>query len=191
LLASILMLAQRNLKRLLALSTIEDMGFLTLGVVAAGKIGMEGAMIGAAVHALAKALLFLSLSAPEADGALTNESRGLASRYPLSATGFLFGMLAVLGVPPTLGFAGRWRLYETASQAGPWVLSAFVLSSMFALLAYALALGRFWWGPAAESSGKTSKEPLLLSATVGALVVILMAGGLWPDALTALIRGIR
>lgn len=191
LLASILMLAQRNLKRLLALSTIEDMGFLTFGVASAGQLGMKGAMIGAAVHALAKALLFLSLSVPEADGALTNESRGLAARYPLSATGFLLGMLAVLGVPPTMGFAGRWRLYETAAQAGPWVLSAFVLSSMFALLSYALALGRFWWGPPGETGAWTSREPLLFSATVGGLVLILLAGGLWPDALPALIRGIQ
>src|SRR5450631_1225088 len=157
LLASILMLTQRNLKRLLALSTIEDMGFLTLGVVTAGKLGMEGAMIGAAVHAMAKALLFLSLSAPEADGALSAESRGLASRYPLSATAFLVGMLAVLGIPPTIGFAGRWRLFETASQSGKWVLFAFVLSSMFALISYVIALGRVWWGPREDNESETHK----------------------------------
>ena len=144
------------------------------------------------MHSLAKALLFASLSIPEADGALTNESRGLASRYPLSATAFVFGMLAMLGVPPTLGFAGRWRLYETAAQAGPWVLVAFVLSSMFSLISYVLALSRFWWGPPPTDSGtKTSREPLLFGATVGALIVILLVGGLWPDSLPALIRGIR
>ena len=192
LLASILMLAQRNLKRLLALSTIEDMGFLTLGIASTTIIGLKGALFAAVVHSLAKALLFASLSIPEADGALTNESRGLASRYPLSATAFVFGMLAMLGVPPTLGFAGRWRLYDTAAQAGPWVLAAFVLSSMFALISYVLALSRFWWGPPPANSGtKTSREPLLFGATVGALIVILLVGGLWPDALPALIRGIR
>ena len=190
LLASILMLTQRNLKRLLALSTIEDMGFLTLGVVSAGKIGMEGAIIGAAVHALAKALLFISLSAPEADGVLSTDSRGLAARYPLSATAFLVGMLAVLGIPPTLGFSGRWRLFETASQSGRWVLLAFVLSSMFALLSYVLALGRVWWGPKDENETTAHREPLLLCVTVGAMVAILLVAGLWPDAAAALVRGL-
>ena len=190
LLASILMLTQRNLKRLLALSTIEDMGFLTLGVVSAGKIGMEGAIIGAVVHAIAKALLFISLSAPEADGALSTDSRGLAARYPLSATAFLVGMLAVLGIPPTLGFAGRWRLFETASQSGRWVLFAFVLSSMFALLSYVLALSRVWWGPRDDNETTAHREPLLLCVTVGAMVAILLVAGLWPDAAAALVRGL-
>jgi NADH:ubiquinone oxidoreductase subunit 5 (subunit L)/multisubunit Na+/H+ antiporter MnhA subunit len=190
LLTSFLMLSQRNLKRLLALSTIEDMGFLTLGVLSSQDLGMKGAMIGAAVHALAKALLFVSLAAPEADGALTDNSRGLASRYPLSATAFLVGMLAVLGVPPTLGFADRWRLFETAAQSGKWILLAFVLSSMFALLAYVLALGRVWWGPREEDGTVTHNEPLLLCLTVVAMVVVLIVAELWPHQIAALVRGL-
>ena len=147
LVAALLMLTQRSLKRLLVLSTAEDVGFLLLGAASMSVIGTEGALIAAATHALAKALLFICLAGPESAGELETEPVALAARYPVSAFGFLFGMLAMLGVPPTLGFIGRWRLYSTALHLGPVPLSLFILSSIFALIAYALALSRNWWGP--------------------------------------------
>ena len=107
-----------------------------------------------------------------------------------AAPGVVVGMLAVLGIPPTLGFAGRWRLFETASQSGRWVLFAFVLSSMFALVSYVLALGRDWWGPRDNEEATAHREPLLLCVTVGAMVAILLVAGLWPDAAAALVRGL-
>jgi len=190
LLASLLMLTQRNLKRLLALSTIEDMGFLLLGISAATELGMRGALFAATVHALAKALLFISISAPEADGALTDNARGLASRYPVSAAGFLAGMLAMLGVPPLMGFAGRWRIYQTAAASNDWLLAGFILSSMFALVAYVLCLTRCWWGPRDEGDVATSTaETLPFRLAVVGLIAILLAGGLWPNALLALTGG--
>src|SRR4029079_2337530 len=88
--AALLMLSQRSLKRLLILSTIEDAGFLLLGLACATGLGTSGAMFAASTHALAKALLFACLSAPELDGALEGTPAGLAARYPVSAFGFLF-----------------------------------------------------------------------------------------------------
>ena len=193
-LAALLMLTQRSLKRLLVLSTVEDVGFLLLGVFSINIIGLNGAIFAAATHALAKALLFICLSGPEADGALDGEHTGLATRYPVATFGFLFGMLAMLGIPPTMGFLGRWRLYETAVQIG-WPLAAvFILSSVFALIAYTLALTRIWWGPTHDptpplTDSPPRKEPFLLQATIVALVVIVLAAGIWPDALQLLLGG--
>lgn len=181
---SLLMLSQRSLKRLLVLSTIEDIGFLLLGIISATTLSLSGAVTGAVTHALAKALLFTSLSTPEAAGALS-QGRGLASRFPVSGAGFLFGMLAMLGVPPTLGYPGRWRLYETALQNGPLVLLVFVLSSAFSLIAYVLALTRFWWGPP-DDSPSTTAEPWLLRGTILVLIFALLAAGLWPNAIASL-----
>ncbi len=80
-------------------------------------LGISGVLFAACTHALAKALLFICLSGPEADGALNDDSTGLATRYPVAAFGFLFGMLAMLGIPPLMGYLGRWRLYETACKS--------------------------------------------------------------------------
>jgi multicomponent Na+:H+ antiporter subunit A len=190
--AALLMLTQRSLKRLLVLSTVEDVGFLLLGLASVSVLGMTGAMIAAATHALAKALLFICLSAPEAAGALDGEHTGLAVRYPVSAFGFLFGMLAMLGVPPLLGYLGRWRLYESALQISPYLLAVFILSSVFALIAYVLALTHIWWGPARagdsppladQISEAPRREPLLLQAVIVLLVSSLLAAGAWPNLL--------
>jgi NADH:ubiquinone oxidoreductase subunit 5 (subunit L)/multisubunit Na+/H+ antiporter MnhA subunit len=185
LIAALLMITQRSLKRLLVLSTVEDAGFLLLGLASVSALGASGALYAAATHSLAKALLFVCLSGPEANGALTDKSAGLATRYPVSAFGFLFGMLAMLGIPPTIGFLGRWRLYETAAQIG-WPLAAiFILSSILALVAYVLALTRSWWGPAPneEEPPNTTAEPLLLKASIVIMVTIILAVGIWPGLL--------
>jgi formate hydrogenlyase subunit 3/multisubunit Na+/H+ antiporter MnhD subunit len=193
-LAALLMLTQRSLKRLLVLSTVEDVGFLLLGVFSFNILGLNGAIFAAATHSLAKALLFICLSGPEADGALDGEHTGLATRYPVATFGFLFGMLAMLGIPPTMGFIGRWRLYETAVQIG-WPLAAvFILSSIFALIAYVLALTRVWWGPEHMPHPSSSPphpigEPFLLQTVIVALVVLILAGGIWPDSIQMLLGG--
>ena len=194
LLAALLMLSQRSLKRLLVLSSVEDIGFLLVCLAYWSDIGFKGVIFAAATHALAKALLFISLSGPEADGALEGEPKGLAARYPVSAFGFLFGMLAMLGIPPTMGFIGRWRLYETAVQIGWPLAGVFIISSILALIAYTLALTRIWWGPPHEPSPPSTpthptKEPFVLQTVIVALVVLLLAGGIWPDALGMLLGG--
>jgi formate hydrogenlyase subunit 3/multisubunit Na+/H+ antiporter MnhD subunit len=199
--AALLMLSQKSLKRLLVLSTIEDAGFLLLGVSYYSVLGIIGAIFAAATHALAKALLFICLSGPEADSALDGEPKALAVRYPVSAFGFLFGMLAMLGIPPMLGYLGRWRLYETALQISPILLAVFILSSVFALIAYVLALTRVWWGPASNPDPPPSdptplnsphpiiREPLLLQATIVVLAGLLLLAGVWPNALQMLQGG--
>ena len=183
LLAALLMLTQRSLKRLLALSTVEDVGFLLFGAGSVSLLGVQGAILAASTHALAKALLFACLAAPEGAGELDHEPVALAARYPVSAFGFLFGMLAMLGVPPTLGFIGRWRLYSTALEISPVLLAVFVLSSILALIAYVLALTRNWWGPAPESEPPRGHEPFALQAVLVALVAAILAAGIWPGLL--------
>jgi formate hydrogenlyase subunit 3/multisubunit Na+/H+ antiporter MnhD subunit len=78
---AVLALAQRHLKRVLAFSTITDMGLLTAGVVLGGQYGLAGATLEAAVHAIGKALLFASVTGPEAEGERLRNARGLASRH--------------------------------------------------------------------------------------------------------------
>lgn len=185
---AILMLAQHDLKRLLAFSSIEDMGYLVLGVFAGGQWGMAGALVGVMVHALAKALLFASLVAPEAEGAVSFEQRGMAARYPLAGASFLVGMLTMLGVPLTWSFSARWRLYISAAEISPLLLFAFLLASALALLAYARALVVFWWG----TSNSTTREPPIRSTALNlallALILALFVGGLWPELIPGLSR---
>jgi len=177
-----LMLGQRDLKRLLAFSTIEDMGYLVLGVTAGGALGLTGAAAGAAVHALAKALLFASLTKLETDGApLGLPSGGMASRYPAAGAGFLCGALAMLGIPPTAGYPARWRLYECAGRTGRYALAVLIAATALAVLAYSRAIASYWWGGGDQDR---KHEPAVLTAAFAGLAALLLVFGLWPRLLT-------
>ncbi len=192
--AALLMMVPRNMKRLLVLSSIEDCGFLLLGIASMSSLGQDGVLLAAASHAMGKALLFVSIAAPERDGAFAREDTGLAVCYPISAFGFLIGMLALLGIPPLLGFAGRWKLYAAALQIHPIVLAGFVIASMFALIAYVNAFVRVWWGSPSHAESRIlliggtqwyqpprRRETTLLRIVILLLVAALLSGGLWPQ----------
>ncbi|MDD8015187.1 MAG: proton-conducting transporter membrane subunit [Acidobacteriota bacterium] len=180
---AVLMLGQKDLKRLLAFSTIEDMGYLVLGVTAGGELGSAGAAAGAAVHALAKALLFASLTKIEADGApLSLSGKGMAARYPAAGAGFLCGALAMLGVPPTAGYPARWRLYECAGQVGAYALIILFAATALAVLAYSRVIAEYWWGGGDEAAKEP--EPAVLTAALAALAALLFVFGLAPRLLT-------
>ena len=203
--AAILMLAQRNLKRLLVLSSIEDIGFLMLGVASLDTLGRDGVFLAAASHALGKSLLFVSIALPEHDGLLEHGEHALASRYPFSAFGFLMGMLTMLGVPPMLGFAGRWKLYETALHIHPALLIGFLLASILALFAYVIAFTNCWWGSPRQAvrpeavliegmhqyAQPPKSESLILKGVIVALFAMLLCAGLWPQLILEGFRGGR
>jgi multicomponent K+:H+ antiporter subunit A len=202
--AALLMVAQRHLKRLLVLSSIEDVGFMILGLSSFSTVGRDGVLLAAVTHSLAKSLLFISIATPEHDGMLDARNGGMAARYPFSAFAFVMGMFGMLGVPPLLGYAGRWRLYEAALSVHPALLAGFVAASILALIAYTGALTRFWWGPehAAERdeahgngpqwhSPSHRRESWLVRAAMLVLISILAGAGFWPQFVLQAFQGGR
>lgn len=187
---AILALAQSDLKRFLAFSTITDAGYVLMGIIAGDVVGLTGAVIGVAVHALAKGLLFTCVSTAEGDTPVSLASRGLARNHPLAAAGFVAGSLAALGVPPTAGYAGHWRLYASALGMSPWLLAALVFATALSVLAYARWIALTWWGgdqdveseggsDARRSIWATEKPLVVVSILVS--VVSILAAGLWPQ----------
>jgi formate hydrogenlyase subunit 3/multisubunit Na+/H+ antiporter MnhD subunit len=184
LIGALLSLAQRNLKRLLAFSTIQDMGLLVVALVLGGAYGLQGAALGAIVHALAKALLFASLAGPEADGVPLVDARGLASRYPIAATGFVVGALSVLGVPATLGYTAHWRIFVAVAAAGqPWLLLVLAGAAMLSVAVYARAIALFWWGPEVvphNAQDRRAYNRPTMAVSLILLALALLATGIWP-----------
>jgi len=181
---SLLALAQRDLKRMLAFSTIDDMGYLLLGVAAGAGIGVSGALAGAIGHALSKLLLFGGVGMAEGrlGQSLTLESRGQAARCPVSGAAFIVGALGIVGVPPTFGFAGRWRLYLAAGEYGGGALVlAMALATGMALLYYARAIHRVWLGAAADAV--LPREPRLATLALSILMITVVALGMFPAAI--------
>ncbi|MDR3776130.1 MAG: proton-conducting transporter membrane subunit [Terracidiphilus sp.] len=180
---ALLALAQRNIKRLLAFSTVEDLGLIVVAVAFGGDLGLSGALIGATVHALAKALLFASISGPEADGARLMDARGLASRHPLGSVGFAVGALAVLGVPPTVGYAVHWRIFTAVAGNVP-LFALLCGAAMLSVAVYARAITLFWWGSdTASAELPVQYNKILMAVAVLLLAITLLAVGVWPRLL--------
>lgn len=186
---ALLALAQKNIKRMLAFSTIDDMGYLVLGTLVGTQVGLSGAILAAMSHAFFKVLLFGAVGVAENQCGhnLTLDDRGMAARCPVSSAVFIAGALGMIGVPPLFGFVGRWRLYLAGVEYGGVTMAlVMALATALALLYYVRVIHRVWLGKP-EGEATSSKEPRLAAAVLIILVVLMLAVGLFPSWLTGLI----
>lgn len=182
-------LAQKNIKRMLAFSTIDDMGYLVLGTLAGSQFGITGAILAALSHAFCKMLLFGAVGVVEnkLGHSLTLDDKGIAAQFPVSAAIFIAGALGMIGVPPMFGFIGRWRLYLSGVEYGGVALVlTMAAATALALLYYVRAIHRVWLGKPVEGTAK-AKEPVLSSTVLILLTVLMLVLGLFPSWFTGLI----
>jgi len=149
-------LAQHDLKRVLAYSSVENIGItlLGMGVGALGMayrqpvvavLGLTGAVLHTLNHALFKSLLFLGAGAvARATGTRAiDELGGLARRMPFTATAFLLGSVAIVGLPPLNGFVSEWvvlqALLRSGMTAGPTQVAVFAAAGVGLIAALAVA----------------------------------------------------
>ena len=182
---AVLALAQTELKRMLAYSTIDDLGFLLLGLIVGGPIGMAGAGLGALSHALSKVVLFGAVGVAEAriGKSVTLDTSGLAARLPIAGAAFIAAALSFIGVPPGFGFVGYWRIYVAATQFGGLALIIALLAvAALDLLCYARAIHRTWLGsPQIQVTGAPA---YLAVSVVASLAVIAVLLGCYPSVVT-------
>jgi len=144
---------------------------------------MTGAMIGAMSHTLFKVLLFGALGVAELGSGrpVTLDSRGLSSRFPVSGAAFIVGALGIVGVPPFVGFAGRWRLYLTGIQyGGISLVLAMTIATGLALFYYVRAIHRVWLGPPQGNANGCSKRAPIAAFLLVVLIAASLLLGLFP-----------
>ncbi|CBS90947.1 proton-conducting transporter transmembrane domain-containing protein [Azospirillum lipoferum] len=183
--AALLALAQTELKPMLAFSSIDDMGYLLLGLTAGGADGLAGAWLGIFGHALGKIVLFGAVGAAEwhLGRPVTLETRGLSSVLPVASASFMLGALGFIGIPPTIGFVGHWRLYLAGLElGGPMLVAALYAASAMGLLCYIRAIHRVWLGPlGVADSGRAL--PRMAAAVLLVFAIAPVAFGLVPNLL--------
>lgn len=141
-------LAQSDIKRLLAYSSVGQMGYILLGLGIGTPLALVGTLLFIVNHALAKAMLFLTAGVViEATETREIGSMGGLSRHmPWTAGTFFVGVMAIAGVPPLFGFFAKFLLIKAALEAGYGFLAALAVVLAIATLWYLFAAWQqiFW-----------------------------------------------
>ncbi|MBF8279649.1 MAG: nuoN [candidate division NC10 bacterium] len=137
---NVVAIAQSNIKRMLAYSSIAHIGYLLIGVVAGRELGISAALLYTVVYALmtlgAFAMVIL-LCVGEVKGERIDDFTGLAQRSPMAAAAMLILLLSLAGVPPTAGFVGKLYLFGAAIERGYVLLALIaVVNSTISLFYY-------------------------------------------------------
>jgi NADH-quinone oxidoreductase subunit N len=197
---NVLALPQRNLKRMLAYSSIAHAGYLTLGIIAAGKsgdtLGIGAILFYLAAYALmnlgAFGVLIWIRAKREYDYSLEGIA-GLGRRMPWPAILMALFMISLTGIPPTVGFWGKFYLFTAVVQADlTWLAIIAVIMSTVSAYYYLRVVWYMYFREATESV-KVEAEPaasnlgVVTAVTVAALGVVVL--GLFPGPLLDAAQG--
>jgi NADH-quinone oxidoreductase subunit N len=181
-------IAQTNIKRMLAYSTIANMGFMLLGVLSGTVNGYSSAMFYTVTYVLTSmasfgVILLLSRAGFEADR--IDDFRGLNARSPWYAFVMLLVMFSLAGIPPTVGFYAKFAVLEATVDAGfVWLAVAAVLASLVGAFYYLRIVKLMYFDEAEDRSPIEARGDTraLLSANALALLVL----GILPQPLLGL-----
>jgi len=179
LLSAVIAIQQNDIKRILAYSTLSQLGYM---VMAVGLHGPTPAMFHLSTHAFFKALLFLG--AGSVIIALHHEQDiwqmgGLRKKMPVTFWTFMVGTLALAGVPPFSGFYSKDSILAQAAQHS---LALFILGVAVAALTtfymFRLVFVAFLGAPRAEAAGHAQESPPVMAWPLRVLAVLSVIGGL-------------
>lgn len=187
---------QDDLKRLLAYSSISQMGYIIFGVASLSYLGVSGSVFHYVSHGTGKALLFMAAgSIILQTGGIRSISKlgGLGSKMPVTAIAAMIGFLAIVGVPPTNGFQSEWMIFagsfagalESGSVAKMAItgmgLAATPLTAGYALL----TMKRVFFGKLPENL-KAVKDPSIhITFPLLFLAFVTVLLGIYPTLVTA------
>jgi len=151
---SALAVAQSEVKRMLAYSSVSQYGLVVVGLAIGTRAAVFGAIVHLVGHAIMKGGLFVAAgTVDDLIGARTvDEYAGLSDRFPVLGGASAVLMLAMVGVPPAVGFAGKWYIALGAVRAGTWPVAVVIFASTLLTLAYfAILVERMFVAPASSS----------------------------------------
>ncbi len=136
--ASLFAIAQDNLKRRLAYSTISQLSYIIFGVALLGPMGVTGAMIHIPFHGFMKITLFMCAGSIVVASGKKNisEMAGIGRTMPVTMLAFTVGALGMSGIPPVSGFISKWYLCMGTLEAGELIFLAVILVSSLLDIVY-------------------------------------------------------
>ena len=184
-------LMQDDIKRLLAYSSISQMGYLLFGIGSLSVLGLAGAEMMYVTHAIGKGILFMMAGIIIVKVGTRSISKlgGLAGKMPITAVCAVIGALTIMGVPPTSGFMGEWILFygalETAIEEGSTlraVIFGLGLVATALTMSYMLwMLKRVFFGKTPEHLEKVKEGSWYMTAPMMLLAGFSIVVGIYPD----------
>lgn len=169
---SLVAIYQKDLKRMLAFSSLAQVGYMVLGLTLANESGLTGGIVHLFNHALMKSGLFLALAAVvlRLGSTRIEDVRGLGRQMPWTMAAFVVGGLSLIGVPLTAGFVSKWYLVKGALDAQrPLVAGLILLSSLLAVVYIWRVVEEIYFHPAPEGR-RVAEAPLSLLLPVWVLI---------------------
>jgi proton-translocating NADH-quinone oxidoreductase chain M len=184
-------LMQKDIKRVLAYSSISSMGYLLFGIGSESVLGISGAIFMYVTHALGKGLLFMMAGSIILQTGTRNMDKlgGLGGKMPYTAVFAMIGGLTIIGVPITSGFMSEWVLFNGALQNAvvSWssikaVLFALAITTTILTSAYILWIyKRIFYGITPETLKNVRDSSKYVLVTMGILASLTLILGLYPD----------
>lgn len=188
-------LMQDDVKRLLAYSSVSQMGYILFGIGSYSTLGLTGAEFMYVTHGLGKALLFMTAGILITQCGTRSLSKlgGLAGKMPITAVCAVIGALTIAGVPPTSGFMGEWTLFagalDTAINANAesgdilrYVIFGLGLVATVLTMSYMLwMLKRIFFGKMPEHLSQVKEASWYMTAPMMVLAGFTIVLGLYPD----------
>ena len=175
---SLTALTQADAKRLLAYSSVAQIGYMVVGLSMATAAGLTAAITHVFNHALMKGALFLALGAVayRIGSTRIREMDGLGHAMPWTLSAFAVGGLSLIGVPLTAGFISKWYLVVAALEQGWWWLAVIVLAtSLIAVMYVWRVIEAAWFRPLPAQHEGVREAPLALLLPVW----VLTAANVW------------
>lgn len=185
-LGNLMAILQNDVKRLLAYSSIGNVGYMLVGVAVGTQLGLTGTLMHIFNHALIKSTAFLCLGAIifRIKSRNIQDMAGIGRKMPITATFFAISLFALIGMPPFNGFISELTLFTSSVQANvPWLGIAIVLNSLLSSV-YCLRILRSLVQPSlSDSLSKVKEAPLLMLIPIGVMVALIIFFGIYPDPL--------
>jgi multicomponent Na+:H+ antiporter subunit D len=179
---------QRDLKRMLAYSSISQIGYIMIGLGLGNLLGLVGALFHIFNHALFKSLLFLNSGAVQYRLGTRDieEMCGLENRMPVTSITSVFGMLSIAGIPPFNGFWSKLFIILGALAAGKVTIAVLgILVSIFTLGYFLIIQRKVFFGKLNEKWRDIREAPFAMSCAVILLAAACLLTGIFFHSVTS------
>ncbi len=166
---------QPNIKRMLAYSSVAQVGYMVLGVSLVSIVGLTAAFLHLFNHALMKTALFMAVGTViyQVGSGHLKDFRGLGRTMPWTLTAFALAGLSIIGVPLTAGFVSKWYLIQAALDQGQWFLVVLILiTSLMAIVYIWRVIEAAWFQERPGNQPAVGEAPLALLIPTWVLVAL-------------------